>query len=420
MKGRNQGRRAAVAAAVVLAAVGCSSKAGGDDSSAPSAAGEVRTGVGIEGNTITLGVLTDLTGVFAPIGKDVNAGQQLFWDTKNAAGGVCGRYQVELDVNDHGYNVQTATSLYSGMKSNALALQLLLGSPMTTALADRLQQDELLTVSGSGADNLTDNPYLLWVGTTYDLEMVNGLDYLLAEGLISKGATLGHIYIEGEYGASGLAGSTFFAEANGMRLVEHKITAADQDMTAAVIALKAAGAQAILLTTTPTQTASAVTAAASQGLDVPVLGNSPTFAAGLMDTPARQALLDNFYLAQSYAGFDNPEARKALDLYSAENPDAKPGFSLAGGYATALVMSQILEKACADGDLTRQGLFDAKKGLTNIETTGLTGPLDYSQPGVSPGRQTYVLRPDVAAPGGASVVQTLTEGVTAATYTRGG
>ena len=55
----------------------------------------VKTGPGATADTITLGDLTDLSGVFAPHGKSHDAGRNLYWDAKNKAGGICGR-QVKL------------------------------------------------------------------------------------------------------------------------------------------------------------------------------------------------------------------------------------------------------------------------------------------------------------------------------------
>ena len=64
-------------------------------------------------------------------------------------------------------------------------------------------------------------------------------------------------------------------------------------------------------------------------------------------------------------------------------------------------MKQILEKACADGDLTREGVLKAKQSLTDVDTGGLVVPLDFSQSGTSPGTQNYILQP-ADVPGGAT------------------
>ncbi len=54
----------------------------------------------------------------------------------------------------------------------------------------------------------------MMIGTTYDLEIVNGLAYLQQQGLIADGDTIGHIYIDGEYGGNGLKGSQYYASAS--------------------------------------------------------------------------------------------------------------------------------------------------------------------------------------------------------------
>ena len=56
------------------------------------------------------------------------------------------------------------------------------------------------------------------VGATYDVEIANGYSYLFEEGLLGEGATVGHIYFEGEYGANGLAGTQAVAEERGLEV----------------------------------------------------------------------------------------------------------------------------------------------------------------------------------------------------------
>ena len=96
---------------MVAAASGCSTKApessGGGGGGA---AADVQTDVGVEGTTIKLGVLTDLTGVFAALGKDITNANELFWEENQ----VCDTYDVELDVQDTGYVPQRACSSTAG------------------------------------------------------------------------------------------------------------------------------------------------------------------------------------------------------------------------------------------------------------------------------------------------------------------
>ncbi|GAC1539783.1 MAG: ABC transporter substrate-binding protein [Acidimicrobiales bacterium] len=407
-------RRAAavVATAAMIVTAGCSTKAsssagsGGGGSSSGSgssgaaggAPGTVKTGVGIQGKEITLGVLTDLTGVFAALGKDLTDSQQLYWEQKNAKGGVCGKYTVKLLVKDHGYKVDAAVSLYAGMKDSILALQHTFGSPINTALADQLIADKLVNIPEAWAPNLTKTPVNMVPGATYDVEMINGIDYLIKQGKIKDGDTVGHIYHDSEYGLGGFTGSKFMAGKHNLKIVEEKVKATDADMTAQVTDLKAKGVKAILLTGTPTQTASVAGVAQSEGLDVPILGNNPVFSPGILSTPAAAALKANLYVVAPTETFDR--AATVLDEFKAKYPGRTPTLGVIAGEGAADMMSQLMEKACSSGDLTREGLIAAKSSLTKVDTKGLLVPLDVSKPGVSPSKESYILRvADV--PGGA-------------------
>jgi ABC-type branched-subunit amino acid transport system substrate-binding protein len=410
-------RAAALLAAVAIVTVtGCSTKASNSNASGGSGSGgSVKTGRGISGNTITIGALTDLSGVFAALGKDVTNAQQLFWEQQNAKGGVCGKYQVKTEVKDHGYVVQNAVQLYSSMKNDVLALEQTIGSPINVALADQFQADHMVNIPEAWARSLTENPQNAVVGATYDVEMANGLDYLMKQGKIKQGDKLGHIYFEGDYGANGLAGSKYFAGKHGMTIDEAQIKSTDTDMTAQVTKFKADGVKAILLTTAPAATASAVGVAAQVGLNVPVLGNNPVFAPGLLQSPAGPALKANMVIASPVPTFD--QQQQLLKDYTAKFPGGTPSLGVVHGYADALVMKQILDKACQDGDLTPEGVTKAKQSLSNVNTQNLVVPLDYSKKG-SPSLQSYILQP-ADGPGGAKQLQAATQGEDAASLNNG-
>jgi ABC-type branched-subunit amino acid transport system substrate-binding protein len=269
----------------ILITAGCSTKASENDNSG-SAGGTTATGPGVSGNTIRLGVLTDQTGVFAGVGKSISQGRQLYWDQKNSKGGVCNR-RVEFVVKDHGYNPQQAVAGYAQVKDNVLALDELLGSPVIAALGPTIQTDQMLTLAASFSSSLLSNPYVVVTGTTYDIEMINGLQALIDEKKVAAGDTIGHIFLEGDYGQNALAGSRAAAKEFGLHLVEHKITPTDTDLTAPVTALRNAGAKVILLTTTPAQAASAVSVAAASGFNATFLGLQKQLCRRTCSSPAR-------------------------------------------------------------------------------------------------------------------------------------
>ena len=252
----------AAALSTLLAALllsGCATKAN-DTGETAGSGGQPATGQGVTDQVIKLGVISDRTGVFAAAGKAVEQGRQLFWDEQNAAGGVCGR-KVEFVVKDHGYNAQNALTAYAQVKDDVLALDELLGSPMIAGLLPNLEADQMLTMAGSWSSSLLSNPYVVITGTTYDLEMINGIHWLTEHNGLAKGDKIGHIFLEGDYGENAIAGSRAAAQQYGLQLVEHKIKPTDADLTGQVTALRGAGAKFVLLTTTPAQTASAVAVA---------------------------------------------------------------------------------------------------------------------------------------------------------------
>ena len=390
----------------------CGTKGSGGGTSS---SGGVKTSRGVSGDTITLGALTDLTGVFAALGKDITNAQALYWEKQNAGGKVCGKYKVKLSVKDHGYVTQQGVSLYGSLRDNVLAIEQTIGSPINTALAPKMESDHMVNIPAAWAQSLTDNPENAVVGATYEIEMINVLDYLLKKGKIKEGDKIGHIYFEGEYGAGGLQGSKYFASTHNMTVVEAQIKSTDTDMTASITKLKAAGVNALALTVAPTQTASAASVAASQGLDVPIAGNNPVFAPALLDGPAGPALEKNLFVASPISPFDkNAELLKA---YQAKYP-GNPTLGVVFGTAAATVMNKILDKACADGDLTPEGVSKAKESIGAVDTGGLAVPLKF-ETGKSPSLKSYIFAA-TKVPGGAKSISDLYQGDDAAGFTPGG
>ncbi len=107
----------------------------------------MKTDVGVTESTITLGIMGDTSGVFKNLGGAINAGNQLWVDDVNAAGGICGR-QLALEVVDHGYKADTAKTLYPQLEPKVLGMVQLLGSPVLAALKQNLVDDNLTRGAG--------------------------------------------------------------------------------------------------------------------------------------------------------------------------------------------------------------------------------------------------------------------------------
>jgi ABC-type branched-subunit amino acid transport system substrate-binding protein len=358
-------------------------------------AAAVKTGPGVTATTISLGALTDLSGVFAPLTSVLTHADQAYWKQRNAQGGVCGR-QVKLVVKDDGYDVQKAVVQYRDLAPQVAALQQLVGSPITTALLPSLKSDSMLAILASWPSSLLSQDVVIETGATYELELINGLGYLKDKGLVKSGDSIGSLYFEGEYGEAGLKGVQAFAQANGMKVVEQKIQPTDEDMSGPVAAFKKAGVKVVAATTAPTQFASLAGIAASQGMDVPVLGNNPTFDPSLLKTPSAAALKAHAYVMGPVAPLSSssPEVGDVAKTMATAYPkDTPKGISVLG-FAQGRVMYDILAKACQNRDLSREGIVKAARQLSNIDTDGLlAAPLDYTKVGQPSARAAFIGRP---------------------------
>ena len=145
----------------------------------------------------------------------------------------------------------------------------------------------------------------------------------------------------------------------------------------------------------------------AQGLDVPILGSNPVFAPGLLQGPAANKIKADLYVASPVSAFDQHE--DLLQQYQAAYPEATPSLGVLVGIGMSAIMKQVLDAACENGDLTRQGVLDAFNGLEDVDTNDVVVPIRGFETGKSPSLESFILQP-ADVPGGAKVVQEAFEG----------
>jgi ABC-type branched-subunit amino acid transport system substrate-binding protein len=392
----------------LMVAVGACGKAEDEESGGGGgeASGEVKTGPGVTADTISLAQITDLSGVFAPVATAFTQAQDMYFKQVNADGGVCGR-QVKLVNKDAGYDVQKAVSLYRDVEPDVAAVSQLVGSPIIAALLPTLEKDSMLTMAAAWPPAFLDAEPIGIVGATYDIEAINGIEWMMENKGLKEGDKIGDLYFEGDFGEGGLIGVKHIAEQKGLEVVEQKIKATDEDMSSAVAAFKRAGVKAIWVTTGPAQLASLVGVAAAQKMNVPIGTNGPVFAPQLLDTPVGPALdelVTVFNGSATYAS-DNPEVAKVAAQYEKEYPKGVPQQAVLVGYGEAVVTHETLKKACDNKDLTREGIVKAFRELNAVDTKGLVaGDLDFSKVGQSSSKAVFAHDVDKASKGGLKTV----------------
>jgi hypothetical protein len=238
---------------------------------------------------------------------------------------------------------------------------------------------------------------------------------------LKEGDTIGDLYFEGDFGEGGLIGVKYAAEKHGLKVVEQKIKATDEDMSAAGAKFKREGVKAIWVTTAPGQLASLAGVTKASGLDVPIGTNGAVFAPQLLDTPVGDTLDKNVTVFNSGAsyGADNEEVKKAAAAYEKAYPKGVPQQAVVVGFGQAKVMEAVLEKACDNKDLTREGLVKAFRQLDSVDTGDLVaGTLDFSKVGQSSTKAVYAHDVKKGAPGGLETVGDVLTYETAVSYER--
>ena len=400
---------AALSAALIVATTGCSTKA-----TAGTAGPAAAATPGVTRSTITLGALTDLSGPAASLGKPALQAEQIYLDDVNAAGGVCGR-QVKVLAQDNSYDVQKAVTEYTGMQPKIALMSQLLGSPETDALLDSIERDKLPTLPAGPSSALLNHPHIQVVGATYDIGMVNGMDFLVKTAGLKSGDKVGLVFQPGEYGGDVEAGAKFVAAKYGVTLVEQQVSPTATDLTAQVTALKAAKVKAIVFAGTPPQTASLVGVAAAAGLQVPVMASGPAYVSQLLATPAAPALEKMLLIASQAPALNNtdPATTRLVKEYTAKYPADQLSVAVQVGAYSADVSVAALKASC--DDLTRDGITKGLRSLTAFDD-GIVGPEDFSDPAKASDTRTSILRPAAGVPGGLKTVQGATTSPLVAPY----
>jgi len=394
--------------------VGCG-KAAEDSSS--SGSGDLKTGPGVTADTITLGQLTDLSGVFAPLATAFTQSQEMFWKKQ---GPICDR-KVKLVNKDAAYDVQKAVSLYKSTEPDIAMLSQVVGSPIIAALLPSWEKDSMLAVTAAWPPAFLDAESVAIPGATYDIEAINGIEWMMENKGLKEGDTIGDLYFEGDFGEGGLIGVKYAAEKHGLKVVEQKIKATDEDMSGAAAKFKREGVKAIWVTTAPGQLASLAGVAKSIGLEVPIGTNGPVFAPQLLDTPVGETLdktVTVFNSGASYAA-DLPEAKQVAADYEKAYPKGVPQQAVMTGWSQAQITKAVLDKACESKDLSREGIVKAFRQLKGIDTGGLiAGGLDFTQVGQASSKAVYAHDVDKNTPGGLKTEGDVLSYETAESYER--
>jgi ABC-type branched-subunit amino acid transport system substrate-binding protein len=399
----------AVAATLVSLAVGACGTGNSTSTNSGGTSGKLQAGPGIDvaTKTIRIGDISALTGPAAPLGNAVAAGHRAYFDALNARGGIDG-WKVKLTVKDSGYKPQEHVQLFNQLQSSVAILNSF-GSPTTKAIQTQVDQQKLVTFPASFDSLWGTDSVMAPVGAPYSVDIANVLDYYTNSG--AKKPKIGIVYQNDEYGADGLRGFKAAKSALGFADAgEQSFNAGDTSFTAQVQKLKAAGADAVVVTALPSATGPIVGTAATLGFKPQWILQGPAFLEQLITkdgnvgsppTPVaavlKGALVTSF--AAPWGDHSSPGMKQLVadhDRYSSGLP---PSIYFTLAYAQGQVQAAILRKAIASGNLTRTGILTAKENLGTVDLGGIAPSISYEpQPG-PPTRKSLIARIDPKVPG---------------------
>ncbi len=379
---------------------------GGGGGAAPTteAPMEIATDVGVDldAGTITIGLLSDLTGPFSPLVQVIVTGQEVYWEEVNANGGING-LQVVLEVRDTGYVVDNHVQAYDELKDKVVAFGHSTGSPHTVAIVAQLQEDGIMAIPLTWYSGWTDpalNSNLLHHGAPYCVEAQNLVGYA-ADTMGVK--TLAIVSLPGDYGQDSAQGAKIAAEALGLEVVydgEATVVPTDEaGLAAAADAIVAANPDLVWITTTPTMFSSIFGQALAKGYQGLWSGAAPTFNPAFIkpDSPIKDAITAATFWGSYYETWagDSPGTQAAKEILLARRPDTTPLDFYFEGIIEAQIMEQVLRKAYENGDLTQAGVLAAAKSLTNVDFNGLAPAETFvGTANEQLQRVTHVVKPD--------------------------
>jgi ABC-type branched-subunit amino acid transport system substrate-binding protein len=398
---------AVAATSLILGA--CGTGDAEDTSGGSAAQGSLKTGPGVDASskTIRVGDLNALSGPAAALGKPVAAGHQAYFEALNARGGVDG-WKIELAVEDTGYQPQQHVQAFNALKGD-IAILNSFGSPTTKAIQPLFGREKLVTIPASFDSIWGTDPTVAPVGTPYSIDVANALDYATKGG--AEKLNVGIIYQNDEYGADGLRGFEAARDALGFTDAGHQAyKPGDTDFTAQVQKLKAAGAEAVVVTALPSATGPIVGTAATLGFTPQWILQGPSYVeqlitedgtAGGKPTPVADALRGAIVTSFSapWGADDAPGMEQLVADQKQYAPQQPPSIYFALAYSQGMVVEQILRKAIASGDLTREGILAAKENLGEVDLGGITPSVTYTPEGGPPSRKTLITEIDPSVPG---------------------
>ncbi len=341
---------------------------------------------GFDGNTISLGVITPLSGLPGFLGNAITDGAQTYWDSKNETGGVGSKYKVELKKEDSSkngtYDKTLSIKAYNKLSNEVVAFQSILGSDVVLALKDKQIKDSMLIAPATLSGSWVNNPLVLPVANPYQTQAINGIQYFVDnyKGLSPKICTLA---LDDTFGDDGVKGVEFIVDKLKLVVASKQQFTTNSPISSQVDALIKDKCNAVVVVATAVDVGSIVGAFAQKNADVMLIGLSPLWIpqANLrMTSQARTYAQDHLWIVSAGAKWGDTNTAgmvKMLDSIAAHKPDQLSNPFFMYGYVQAWAMDMVLEQAYKNGDLSSRGVLRALANVGTFDFEGLLPTYEF-------------------------------------------
>ena len=328
-------------------------------------------------DTVTLAVVSPVTGDSAEYGIHFNVGAQMAADKINEAGGINGK-QVVLKSFDSKNDAKEAAEVARLICQNKTILATIGDFSSTCCMATAPIYEENKTVQISPSAGLIDFPRVgpYNFSTTGVQENDGGflMNRVINEKMGAKSVAI--VYTNNDYGLNMLSYMTQEAEADGVVITDTEaIASGEKDFTAIVSKMRQTEPEAVAIMGSYNEVANCVKQIRQVGWDVPVAISGSALTDQLVELLGDD--VNDIYSNIAFVASDNTPETKEFNEEFTKRANMPPSFHSISTYDTVMLVCDAAIK-CGD-NLNRETLKDAIQSYKGFD--GLMGPFEFTEDG---------------------------------------
>lgn len=328
-------------------------------------------------DTVTLAVVSPVTGDSAEYGIHFNVGAQMAADKINEAGGINGK-QVVLKSFDSKNDAKEAAEVARLICQDKTILATIGDFSSTCCMATAPIYEENKTVQIPPSAGLIDFPRVgpYNFATTGVQENDGGflMNRVINEKMGAKSVAI--VYTNNDYGLNMLSYMTQEAEADGVVITDTEAVASgEKDFTAIVSKMRQTEPEAVAIVGSYNEVANCVKQIRQVGWDVPVAISGSALTDQLVELLGDD--VNDIYSNIAFVASDNTPETKEFNEEFTKRANMPPSFHSISTYDTVML---VCDAAIQCGDnLNRETLKDAVQNYKGFD--GLMGPFEFTEDG---------------------------------------